>query len=475
MAVRGENSLHFATGLDNSGLKRGALDAVGMVQGMASKIARINPFAGLAAAAGLAFIAISKDAYKLSKEFQHAMKEVETISDATKENFKGMSAEVFKLSTITTDSPVKLAKAYYQIVSAGYDGAKGLKLLEVATKSATAGVTDTMTAADGITTVLNAFKIKAEESEHVADVLFQTVKLGKTNFEELASNMATVAPLAAANGISFEQVSAAVATLTKQGTPTAQAMTQIRSAIIAANEVLEDGWSKSMSLQEAFQMIYKSTDGNQSKLREMLGRVEAVNAVLGVSGQNAKMAAEDLKSYANVAGAMNEANKAMLSSNTNQWELFGNQVKQKMHGIGEAILESSSFIAEGLNEMMRETEDLTGAAVKASVEFDNLRAELESSNIEFERKKEILSKLKSMYPDYLRALDLSEFKESNWKDVLVEVSSELDKINGKLRTKIELSGYSENLNEKKSDLADTVESIEDAKDKIFKRFFEIEN
>lgn len=475
MAVTGENSLHFATVLDNSGLKKGTLDGVAMIQSMRSRIARINPFVGLAVAASAAFIAISRSAYKLSKEFQHAMKEVETISKATQENFKGISAEVFKLSNISPDSPVKLAKAYYQIVSAGYDGAKGLKLLEVAAKSATAGVTDTMTAADGITTVLNAFKIGAEDSERVADILFQTVKLGKTTFGELASNLSTVAPLAAANGISFEQVSAAVATLTKQGVPTAQAMTQIRSAIIATNEVLEDGWSKSMSLQEAFQMIYNSANGNQSALREMLGRVEAVSGVLGISGQNAKMAAEDLQSYTDATGAMKEANSRMLSSNTNQWELFGNKVKAKMHGIGEAILESSSFIAEGLNNMMTEAEDLTGQAVKAAVEFDNLRAELEDANTEFERKKEILSELKNMYPDYLSSLDLSKIKEGDWAGVLKEVSYELDQINAKLRTKIELSGYSQDLNDKEKQLKETEFDIVANKKKFHSAFVKIQN
>ncbi len=475
MAVQGENSLHFATALDNSGLQRGVVDAVGMIQGMRSQIARINPFLALSAAAATAFVAISRGAYKLSKEFQHAMKEVETISDATQRNFKKISAEVFKLSKISPDSPVKLANAYYQIVSSGYDGAKGLNLLEIATKSATAGVTDTMTAADGLTTVLNAFKIEAENSEHVADVFFQTVKLGKTNFEELASNMATVAPIAAANGISFEQISAAVATLTKQGTPTAQAMTQIRSAIIATNEVLEDGWSKSMSLQEAFQLIYKSANGNQSKLREMLGRVEAVNAVLGVSGINAKMAAEDLASYANVAGAMSKANERMLTSNTNKWELFGNNIKNKMHGIGETILESSSFIADGLNEMFEEAEDLTGQAVSASVEFENLRAELYASNTEFERKKEILTQLKNTYPEYLKSLDLTNFKESNWAKILKEVSSELDKINGKLQNKIELSGYREDLNDKQKELGKTNKSIADEKKIFHENFIKLQN
>ncbi len=475
MAVQGENSLHLATMLDNSGLKRGVLDAVGMVQGMSRQIARIHPFAGLAIAAATAFMAISRNAYKLSKEFQHAMKEVETISAATQRSFQKISAEVFKLSKISPDSPVKLANAFYQIVSSGYDGAKGLNLLEVAAKSATAGVTDTMTAADGLTTIMNAFKISAEESEHVADVMFQTVKLGKTNFSELAANIATVAPIAAANGIAFENVMAAVATLTKQGTPTAQAMTQIRSAIISTNEVLEDGWSKSMSLQEAFQLIHKKANGSQSALREMMGRVEAVNAVLGVSGINANMAAEDLSSYSNVAGAMTEANERMLTSNTNKWEIFGNNIKNQMHGIGESILESSSFIADGLNSMFEEAEDLTGQAVAVAVEFDNMRAELESTNVEFERKKEILTQLKNTYPEYLRSLDLTNIKEGNWADILKEVSSELDKINGKLQKKIELSGHEDDLNDKQKKLDSTNKEISETKRKFHKIFTELQN
>ena len=47
MAVRGDNSLYFSTGLDNSGLQSGASDAVGIVQNLASSIGAINPFAAL--------------------------------------------------------------------------------------------------------------------------------------------------------------------------------------------------------------------------------------------------------------------------------------------------------------------------------------------------------------------------------------------------------------------------------------------
>ena len=73
--------------------------------------------------------------------------------------------------------------------------------------------------------------MSAEEAGTVSDQLFTTVRLGKTTFGELGASIAQVAPIAAAYGISIDQVLGAVASLTKQGTPTAQAMTQIRAAI----------------------------------------------------------------------------------------------------------------------------------------------------------------------------------------------------------------------------------------------------
>src|SRR5690606_30125144 len=86
---------------------------------------------------------------------------------------------IFDLSKISPDPPVKLARAYYQIVSAGYDGADGLRLLEVATKAATAGVTTTEVAADGLTTAMNAWRLSMDEADQVADAMFKTVELGK--------------------------------------------------------------------------------------------------------------------------------------------------------------------------------------------------------------------------------------------------------------------------------------------------------
>ncbi|WP_067145340.1 phage tail tape measure protein [Pseudotamlana agarivorans] len=444
--VSGDNSLYFATGIDTKGLESDSKDVVNIVQSLSSSIAKINPFAALAVGATVAFSKIAADAYQLAKGFENAMKEVETISEATQKNFKGISDQVFNLSRISPDGPEKLAKAYYQIVSAGYDGAKGLKLLETATKAATAGVTDTITAADGITTVLNAFKLDAEEAENVADILFKTVQLGKTTFSELASSMSTVAPIAASANIDFNQVSAAIATLTKQGVPTAQAMTQIRAAIVGVNKVLGDGWSETLTLQEAFGVLSDEANGSQVELQKMVGTIEAVGAILGTTGKNAKGAAEDLKAVSNATGAASDATDRMLSSNTNQLQILQNRIKASTKGIGEVVLTMSNTIAKGLNKALEEGNKLEKSYNQQREELFRLRIALQSVNEDSAERAKIVREIINSYPDYLKGIDSETVSNEQLLTVLDQINNayklryKYEKRQNELREALNLQG-----------------------------------
>jgi TP901 family phage tail tape measure protein len=195
----------------------------------------------------------------------------------------------------------------YDALSAGVPSENVFEFLRTASKAAVAGATTTAQSVDFLTTAINAFRIPASDAEKVADVLFNTVEYGKTTVEELAASFATVGPIAAASGVQFEQVMAAVGTLAKQGTPTSQAMTQIRAAIVGMNKVLGDGWSKTMTLQEGMQAVRDMAGGSLVQLQDLIGRMEGVNGILGNTSENAEMAAQGLRQIANGAGSMNAA------------------------------------------------------------------------------------------------------------------------------------------------------------------------
>lgn len=305
-----------------------------------------------AVTAAFKFQQLAREAYEFEKAFGMAMREVQTISTAVQENLEGISDQIINMAANGPDDALKLAKAYYQIVSAGYDGAEGLKLLGVSSKAATAGITETAVAADGLTTVLNAWGLQASEAENVADVMFKTVERGKTTFGELASTIAQVAPLAAANNISFREIFASLQTITKQGTPTAQAMTQIRSAIINMNKVLGDGWSATMTFQEGLNEIARRAGGSQNKLKALIPDIEGVNGVLALTGEKARGAADDLDETTRAAGAMQKAYGTMMTEADNKWSAVHNKWTREIRELGKAIKDGSVSIAAFLDALL---------------------------------------------------------------------------------------------------------------------------
>ena len=354
-----DGALFMATGIDNSGLYDGKREAMGIIKTLASEVTSFDIFSGIGISAATAFAQAAKSSYDFEKEFRKNMLEVATISTQVTDDMTGFMNQVM---SITQEIPIKApeaAKALYSIVSAGHDGADGMKILEVSAKAAVGRLTETETAADAVTTILNAYKMSAEEAGTVSDQLFTTVRLGKTTFGELGASIAQVAPIAAAYGISIDQVLGAVASLTKQGTPTSQAMTQIRAAIQGTAGELGDAAFQGRTFQEALQLINEKAGGSASKMKEMLGTDEGLAATLALTGKNAKSAASDLGELQNSLGATEAAFEKMKDAADNQLTLLANNVQAYLRPLGEKILKEVSDIAKAFNEAF-ENNDIEG-------------------------------------------------------------------------------------------------------------------
>lgn len=345
-----DGALYFATGVDNTGLYTGRREAIGIIKAMAGEITSFDVFGGLGLSAAAAFAQAGKDAYNFEKEFQKSMLEVASISGTISSSLADFMNKVLEVTQRVPVAANDAAKALYQIVSAGHDGADAMEILEVSAKAAIGGVTDTATSADAITTILNAYKMSASEAENVSDMLFTTARLGKTTMGELGQSIAQAAPIAASYGVEIDQVLAAVASLTKQGTPTAQAMTQIRASIIGVSKVLGDGAFDTRTFQEALQEVSDRSKGSESKLRELVPEIEAVNGVLGMTGGNAKNAASDLAELGNSSGAAEAAFKKMQESGSAQLQLLQNNITSALRPLGKELLEEVSGVAKSMNE-----------------------------------------------------------------------------------------------------------------------------
>jgi len=317
--------------------------------------------AGVALAGGLLYAA------KGAADFDKAMREVNTMMGLGEGDFQRISKEVRELSKTMGVDAVESARALYQIISAGVPEENAIAFLQVATKAAIGGVTDTKTAVDGLTTVINAFGMKTSDAEHVADLMFTTVKGGKTTFAELAATLFNVAPMAASAGVSFDEVSAALSTLTKQGVPTAQATTQIRSAIVAMVKPTKEmeaaikaaGYEsatamiKQLGLVAAFEKLRGTTDGSNESLVELFGRIEGVNGVLGVTGENAISFAKDLDSMKDSAGASDAAFQEMEESAARKYEHLMAELADVRIEIGNQVIPVLIELSKQLTPMLK--------------------------------------------------------------------------------------------------------------------------
>lgn len=289
-----------------------------------------------------------KSLFDESTAFTRQMKIVSTISDEVTNDLQGYKTQVLDLCRTIAVAPETAAAALYQINSASWLGADGMKVLEASAKAAVGGVTETAVAADAITTIMNAYHLSADDAEAVSDKLFTTVRLGKTTMDELGRSIAYVAPLAATYKISIDEVLAAVAQLTKQGNSTQNAMTQISAAITAvANELGDTAFEN--GLLSALEEIEQRSNGSNLALKAQLSNIRAVRGALGLTKQNAAETADMLKQLKESSGAAETAFRLLNDSTGAEMRKLRTNFLKELGGIGDGMNKTLAGLAARLN------------------------------------------------------------------------------------------------------------------------------
>lgn len=319
--------------------------------------------------AGLAIAAALGVAVKMAADFESGMAKVNSMMGLGVKEFREFSDEVLDLSRNLGVNAVEATEALYQAISAGVPKENVLEFLEIATKAAIAGVTSTEVSVDGLTTVLNAFKIPLSEAQKVADILFQTIKGGKTTFEELSASLFNVAPIAAASNIRFEEVAAALAAMTKQGVPTKVATTQLRQAMVSLQKPTDEmkkainklGYSSGQAMieeigfAESLQLLRVATRGSNEELMKMFGSVEAGAAVLALTGANVEAfntELENMKTATEGVGAATEAYNIVNESASRQFEILKGKLQAVGIQIGTQLLPYIVALATKMSEVV---------------------------------------------------------------------------------------------------------------------------
>jgi len=260
-------------------------------------------FVQFGAVAGTAILAVGVAATKMAADFQDQMADVSTlISGGPAEAMERFGKDVKRISVMTGKDLKNINEGLYETISAFGDSADAIAQLEIATKAAVGGKAETLDAVKMLSVVTKGYgDTSAAAVQKVADLAFQTANLGQTTFPELAASMGNVVPLAATLTVKQEELFGAMATLTGVTGNTSEVATQLRATMAAlinptsqmAAKLKKLGFSSgktmidTLGLQGTLDILAKSTGGNTAELADMFGRVEALNAVLALTGNQA--------------------------------------------------------------------------------------------------------------------------------------------------------------------------------------------
>lgn len=293
---------------------------------LSQKCARFSTALGKASKAFAPFSAAAAGALggsiKLAADYETAMGKVATIMDKSQVSVEDMGNALLDLSTQTGRSATELAEAAYQAQSASVSTKNTVSFVEQAAKLSKAGFTETATAVDTLTTILNAYKLSEEETAAIADKLVNTQNKGKTTVDQLSQSIGQAIPTAAAYNVNLDNLLSSYVILTKQGINTANAttylngmMTELAKEGSKVSGVLKSQTGKSFtelmgegkSLGDVLGILYDSVDGDATAFANLWGNVRAGRGALALAQAGTEGFNAELAGMASSAGTVDSA------------------------------------------------------------------------------------------------------------------------------------------------------------------------
>lgn len=278
------------------------------------------------------------EAYEEATKLDEKLRGASTLYGSVAVDQTKLVDNLKSISLQTGESLEVLGQTVYDAMSAGVqpteDMAEVLQVVSASSKLAKAGFTDTNTAMKASLSVINAYGMGIENINKVSDILLNTQNLGVTTVGELSNALSKVTPVASAFGVSIENVTSALALMTKQGTNTEVASTGLSSIL---SELGKSGTTASENLQKAslsagltetsFKGLLDSgkslgdildimstyAEQNNLSLVDMFSSIEAGKSALQITNAGAEEFNKTLDSMETATGLVSESFEKMVT------------------------------------------------------------------------------------------------------------------------------------------------------------------
>lgn len=301
---------------------------------------------------------------KMAADLETSFTKIETLVGIARKDVAGFRDDVLDLSGETAKAPKELADALFVVTSAGARGAQAMEILTLAAKAGAAGLGETASIARVVTASLQAWSDGSLDATRATDILLATVREGNLEASELAGSLGRVLGVASSLGLEFSEVGAFIATFTRLGVDSAEAVTALRGTMNSlikgseeSREVLAEVGLELSDLQriareeglaKALFTIIAASEGNIEKLAALIPNIRALSGILGTAGVQAEEFDRINRSVADSLGLTEAAFERTAEDAAFQFSKAVNDLKIGLIELGVVAL---PIVVKGLDEV----------------------------------------------------------------------------------------------------------------------------
>jgi len=315
----------------------------------------------------LPIVAVGTAAMKMGMDFEESMSKVVGLVGVAQDQVDEWSKDLLALGPALGKTPKELADGLFFVTSAGFRGAEALNILEMSAKGSAAGLGETQVVADLVTSAINAYGLENLDAAQATDILVTAVREGKAEAPELAAALGQVLPIASEMGVTFDQVGAAAAAMTRTGTDASTASMQLKNILMGllkpssqAEKALSAMGTSSAELRSqiqeegllaALQNIRGLTNQyGEDIMATVFPNIRSLLGVLDLMGANAEENAAIFEALADSTGALDHAFETASNTAKFKWNQTTAELSASLITLFESLKEVAIPIMEKFAE-----------------------------------------------------------------------------------------------------------------------------
>lgn len=290
----------------------------------------------------------------LASTFEASMTKIETLAGESAEQVAAWTENLEVLARTIPKSPQELADALYFIASSGIDAQHAMSVLVASAKASVVGLGETKVVADALTSAINAYGIENLNAAKAADILIGAVREGKGEAEDIAGSIGRVIAPAQLLGVSFDQVAAALSSMTLVGLSadeSATALRQIFFTLAKPSAMVKDALAdiglsaeqvrksiRDKGLLATLTDLREKIGDNDELLAHMFPNIRAFNGLTIMTGENLGNTARIFDILSKESGTLGDAYERTSETSKFKFEAALNRLRLVGMDVGQAVL-----------------------------------------------------------------------------------------------------------------------------------------